>query len=151
MDDHFTKSNSELLMCISCLDLEIHWLILIGSNDFSNTDKFELKAQLNTYISYMRSSDGTAFSGLSDIGDLAKKMVETKSQKFFNLVYRLIEFALVLPVATVINDLRNRMGDEFLNNSLVCYVEQEAFMSIENENILQRFQNMQTRKIKLQC
>ncbi|KAI5675929.1 hypothetical protein M9H77_06879 [Catharanthus roseus] len=131
------------------LVLEIHLQILIGINDFFVSDKFELKAQLNTYISYMRSSDGAAFSGLTDIGDLAKKMVETKSHMFFNLVYRLIKLALVLPVATATNDLRNKMGDEFLNDSLVCYVENEIFKSIEDEDILQQFQNMQTRRIKL--
>ncbi|KAI5649523.1 hypothetical protein M9H77_35528 [Catharanthus roseus] len=131
------------------------------SDDFSISDKFELKAQLDTYISYMRSSDGAAFSGLIDIGDLAKNMVETNIHQFFTLVYRLIELALVLPVAsatversfstmrTIKNDLSNRMGDEFLNDSLVCYVEQEIFKSIKNEDILQRFQNMQTRRIKL--
>ncbi|KAI5680426.1 hypothetical protein M9H77_01653 [Catharanthus roseus] len=134
---------------------------IFHSDDFSISDKFELKAQLDTYISYMRSSDGVAFSGLTDIGELAKKMVEMNIHKFFTLVYRLIELALVLPVAsatversfsamrTIKNDLRNRMGDEFLNDSLVCYVEQEIFKSIENEDILQRFQNMQTRRIKL--
>ncbi|KAI5684159.1 hypothetical protein M9H77_05387 [Catharanthus roseus] len=173
MDDRFTESNSELLMCISCLDprdsfvnfdrKQLLRLSELYSDDFSIADKFELKAQLNTYISYMRSSVGTAFSGLSDIGDLAKKMVEMKIHEFFNLVYRLVELALVLPVATatversfsamkmIKNDLRNRIGDEFLNDSLLCYVEQEIFMSIENEDILQRFQNMQTRRIKLPC
>ncbi|KAI5657550.1 hypothetical protein M9H77_26343 [Catharanthus roseus] len=142
MDDHFTESNTELLMCISCLDprdsfANFDWNQLLClsefySDDFSVSDKFELKAQLNTYISYMRSSDGAAFSGLINIGDLAKKMVETKSHMFFNLVYRLIELALVLPVATasversfpamniIKNDLRNKMGDEFLNDSLNC-------------------------------
>lgn len=171
MDDRFTESTSELLICISCLDPRdsfVHFdrgqllrLSEFYSDDFSISDKFELKAQLDTYISYMRSSDGAAFSGLTDIGDLAKKMVETNTHKFFTLVYRLIELALVLPVAsatversfsamrTIKNDLRNRMGDEFLNDSLVCYVEQEIFKSIENEDILQRFQNMQTRRIKL--
>ncbi|KAI5656344.1 hypothetical protein M9H77_25137 [Catharanthus roseus] len=135
-------SNTELLMCISCLDLrdslanfnrnQLLRLSEFYSYDFSVSDKFELKAQLNTYISYMRSSDGVVFSGLTDIGDLAKKMVETKSHIFFNLVYRLIELALVLPVAIAIvkmsfsamniikNDLRNKMGDEFLNDSLNC-------------------------------
>ncbi|KAI5677467.1 hypothetical protein M9H77_08417 [Catharanthus roseus] len=171
MDDRFTESTSELLICISCLDPRdsfVHFdrgqLLRLSEfypDDFSISDKFELKAQLDTYISYMRSSDGAAFSGLTDIGDLAKKMVETNIHQFFTLVYRLIELALVLPVAsatversfsamrTIKNDLRNRMGDEFLNDSLVCYVEQEIFKSIENEDILQRFQNMQTRRIKL--
>ncbi|KAI5660706.1 hypothetical protein M9H77_20029 [Catharanthus roseus] len=144
MDDRFTESTSELLICISCLDprdsfvnFDRNPLLRLSefySDDFSISDKFELKAQLDTYISYMRSSDGTAFSGLTDIGDLAKKMVETSTHKFFTLVYRLIELALVLPVAsatversfsamrTIKNDLRNRMGDEFLNDSLNCNV-----------------------------
>ncbi|KAI5649035.1 hypothetical protein M9H77_35040 [Catharanthus roseus] len=132
MDDRFMESNTELLMSYHALILDIHLGILIGINDSSVSNEFELKAQLNTYISYMRSSDGAAFSGLTDIGNLAKKMVETKSHKFFNL-----------------NDLRNKMRDEFLNDSLVCYVEDEIFKSIEDEDILQQFQNMQTRKIKL--
>ncbi|KAI5649269.1 hypothetical protein M9H77_35274 [Catharanthus roseus] len=142
MDDRFMESNIELLMCISSLDprdsfanFDQNQLLPLSefySDDFSVSDKFELKAQLNTYISYMRSSDGAAFSGLTNNGDLAKKMVETKSHKFFNLVYRLIELALVLPIATatversfsamniIKNDLRNKMGDEFLNDSLNC-------------------------------
>ncbi|KAI5663651.1 hypothetical protein M9H77_22974 [Catharanthus roseus] len=131
MDDRFTESTSELLICISCLDPRdsfVHFdrgqllrLSEFYSDDFSISDKFELKAQLDTYISYMRSSDGAAFSGLTDIGDLAKKMVETNIHQFFTLVYRLIELALVLPVASatversfsamrmIKNDLRNRM------------------------------------------
>ncbi|KAI5663872.1 hypothetical protein M9H77_23195 [Catharanthus roseus] len=142
MDDRFTESNIELHMCISCLDprdsfanFDRNQLLRLAefySDDFSVSDKFELKAQLNTYISYMRSSDGAAFSDLTDIGDLAKKMVETKNHMFFNLVYQLIEMALVLSVATatversfstmniIKNDLRNKMGDEFLNDSLNC-------------------------------
>ncbi|KAI5676351.1 hypothetical protein M9H77_07301 [Catharanthus roseus] len=144
------RSQIQSYLCAyHALILEIHLQILIRINDFSVSDKFELKAQLNTYISYMRSSDGAAFSGLTDIGDLAKKMVETKSHKFFKLVYRLIELALVLPVVIATNDLHNKMGDEFLNDNLVCYVEDEIFNSIEDEDILQLFQNMQTRGIKL--
>ncbi|KAI5662701.1 hypothetical protein M9H77_22024 [Catharanthus roseus] len=142
MDDRFTESNTKLLTCISCLDprdsfanFDQNQLLRLSefySDDFSISDKFELKAQLNTYISYIRSSDGAAFSGLTDIGALAKKMVETKSHKFFNLVYRLVKLALVLPVATaavgrpfsamniIKNDPRNKMGHKFLNDSLNC-------------------------------
>ncbi|KAI5676289.1 hypothetical protein M9H77_07239 [Catharanthus roseus] len=142
MDNRFTESCTELPMCISCLDprdsfvnFDRNQLLRLSefySDDFSVFDKFELKAQLDTYTSYMRLSDGAAFSGFTDIGDLAKKMVETTSHKFFNLVYRLIELALVLPIATatversfsamkvIKNDLRNRMGDEFFNDGLNC-------------------------------
>ncbi|XP_022870844.1 uncharacterized protein LOC111390090 [Olea europaea var. sylvestris] len=40
------------------------------------------------------------------------------------------------------NDLRNKMGDELLNDNLVIYVEKDLFIKLENEAILQRYQNM---------
>ncbi|XP_042450598.1 zinc finger MYM-type protein 1-like [Zingiber officinale] len=59
------------------------------------------------------------------------KLVETEKYLVFPLVYHMIELALVLPVATTSvervfsamktmkTDLRNRMGDEWMNDSLV--------------------------------
>ncbi|XP_039119636.1 zinc finger MYM-type protein 1-like, partial [Dioscorea cayenensis subsp. rotundata] len=46
-------------------------------------------------------------------------------------------------------DLRNKMGDEWMNDSLVVYIECEVFATIDNEAILQRFQKMQTRRMQL--
>ncbi|KAI5655138.1 hypothetical protein M9H77_32325 [Catharanthus roseus] len=163
MDDHFTELTSELIICISCLDPRdsfvnfdrISYSIYLSSIQmiFLSLTSLSLKHNL-IHISLMRSSDGADFFSLTDIGDLGKKMVETNSHQFFTLVYRLIELALILPVVSatversysamkmIKNYLRNRMRDEFLNDSLVCYVEQEIFMSIENEDILQWFQNV---------
>ncbi|XP_021812319.1 uncharacterized protein LOC110755434 [Prunus avium] len=42
------------------------------------------------------------------------------------------------------NPLRNRMGDQWLNDSLVVYIERDVFACIDNEAIMQRFQNMKT-------
>ena len=108
--------------------------------------------------------ENVAFSAIEDIGDLTKKMVEGGFNKAFHLVYRLIELVLVLPIATasverafsaktamslVKTDLRNRMADEYLNDALVCYIEKDVFKSVDNEVILQHFQNMKTRKMLL--
>jgi hypothetical protein len=53
----------------------------------------------------------------------------------FSLVYRLIELALLLPVATatvervssamkiIKTKLRNKMSDGWLNDLMVCYIE----------------------------
>ncbi|KAJ4834959.1 hypothetical protein Tsubulata_004104 [Turnera subulata] len=41
--------------------------------------------------------------------------------------------------------LHNRMGDELLNDCLVTYVEKDVFNRIENEQIIQRYQNMRPR------
>ncbi|XP_039144019.1 uncharacterized protein LOC120281199 [Dioscorea cayenensis subsp. rotundata] len=46
-------------------------------------------------------------------------------------------------------DLRNKMGDEWMNDSLVVYIEREVFATIDNEVILQRFQKMQTQRMQL--
>ena len=88
-------------------------------------------------------------------------MVETKRSGVYPLVYRLLKLALVLPVATasverafsamkiVKNRLRNRMGDQFLNDSLLVYIEKKRFKEISNDAIIVRFQKMKTRRGQL--
>ena len=58
---------------------------------------------------------------------------------------------LILPVATAIverafsamniikNQLRNRIGDQWMNDCLVIYIEKDIFKTIECEEIMQRF------------
>ncbi|XP_021980354.1 uncharacterized protein LOC110876491 [Helianthus annuus] len=169
MNERFTKSNSELLTCIACLDPRDSFqsfdrekllrLAELYSEDFTQFDLGQLKIQLDRYISNIRSNE--AFSGLQDIGQLAKKMVHMKYHITYALVYRLLELALVLPVATatversfsamkfIKTDLRNKMGDMFLTDALVCYVEKDIFDTVEIEAILQRFQNMGPRRLQL--
>jgi len=79
----------------------------------------------------------------------------------YPLVYRLIELTLILPVATasvervfsamslIKTDLRNKMGDEWVNDLMICYVEKEIFRSITNEKIIQRFEAMKKRRMLL--
>ena len=101
------------------------------------------------------------FLGLKNIGDLAQKMVETKKNCVYPLVYRLITLALILPVVTatvervfsamnvIKNRLRNRMGDQWMNDNLLVYIEKDIFNSLDNEVIMQRFQGMKTRRGQL--
>ena len=101
------------------------------------------------------------FSKLKGISDLAKKMVEKKTNLVFPLVYLLIKLALTLPVATATVErafsamniiktrLRNRMGDEMMSDCLMTYIENDVFNNIEMEKVIQRFQNMTTRRGKL--
>ncbi|XP_076953837.1 uncharacterized protein LOC143628038 [Bidens hawaiensis] len=37
-------------------------------------------------------------------------------------------------------DVRNRMGDDYLNNALVCAVERETFDKVTEDNVMARFQ-----------
>ena len=97
---------------------------------------------------------------------LAKKRSEHCSGCKFDwdhnpLVYRLIELALILPVATatverafsamkiIKADLSNKMGDEWLNHRMVCYIERDLFASINDDDILQHFQELKSRLKKL--
>lgn len=106
----------------------------------------KLKEELKMWVSEMRMK-GT-FSKLQNIGDLAKKMIEVGYQKRLSLLYLLIELILVFPVAitnverasSVMNiiklKLRNKMGDEFLSDCLVCCIEKELFMGNDYSEFL---------------
>ena len=169
MNNRFSETSTTLLRCISCLDpgnsfamfdhASLISLAEMYSDDFSVTDLDILKDQLYTYIHDVRRSGD--FVNCVNLADLALRMVQTKRHLVFSLVYRLIELALILPVATasvervfsgmniIKTDLRNRMSDEWMNDLMVCYIEKQLFDSIDNEDILQHFQNMQNRRIQL--
>lgn len=47
------------------------------------------------------------------------------------------------------NCLRNRIGDQWLNDSLIAYIEKDIFDKIENNIIIERYQNIRTRREQL--
>jgi len=169
MNSRFPEANTELLISMNCLsprnsfahfnvDQLVH-LSELYPDDFSNTDRCYLPYELQMYMDDIR--DKVEFSNIQDIGNLAKLLIASGRDKSFPLVFRLIELVLILPVATasvervfsamkfIKNDLRNRMGDEWLNDLMVVYTEREVFKQIDNEPILQRFQKMATRRKQL--
>jgi len=88
-------------------------------------------------------------------------MVGMKKDITYPLVYSLVTLSLILSVAIatverafsamniVKNRLRNRMGDQWMNDCLVMYIEKDIFKTINNEKIMQRFQGMKTRRGQL--
>ena len=44
-------------------------------------------------------------------------------------------------------DLCNKMGDEWLNDLMICYTEKEIFRNISNEKIIKRFEEMKERRM----
>ena len=50
-------------------------------------------------------------------------------------------------LSIVKTDLRNKMGDEWLNDLMICYTEKEIFRSIKNDKIIKRFEDMKTRRM----
>jgi len=120
-----------------------------------------LDDQLDTYIIDLRGDD--EFSSIEGIASLAEKMVKTKKNLIFLLVYMLIKLTLLLPVATAIVErvfsamhivksrLLNGMRDKWMNDSLVVYIEKDIFDKIDNEVFMKRFQNMKIRREQLLC
>ena len=167
LNSHF--ENYELLLCVACLNpnnlfsaFNKEKLIRLAQfypSDFSTVQVSLLDNQLKTYIHNMQSTK--EFSVLKGIGQLAEKMVEMKEDVSFPLVYSLMTLVLILPITTTIverafsalniikNQLHNRIGDQWMNNYLVIYIEKDIFKTIECEEIIQRFQSMKNRRRQL--
>ncbi|XP_019223336.1 PREDICTED: uncharacterized protein LOC109205114 [Nicotiana attenuata] len=129
-------------------------------DEFGELKLRDLSRQLDTFIWHMQHGD-PRFSDLKGIGDLAKALVETNLVETYSLIYLFVKLTLILPVATatverafssmkyIKDELRSSIGDAFLNESLVCYFEKEVFVNISNDAIIDRFQNMKTRRVQL--
>ncbi|XP_059302224.1 uncharacterized protein LOC132054191 [Lycium ferocissimum] len=129
-------------------------------DDFDEHARIDLCFQLENYIVDVRDHD-KRFSDLKGLCDFSKKLVETKKHGTYPLVFRLVKFALLLPVATatvekafsamklIKTDLRNQMDDELLSGCLVPYIEKEALSAISNEDIMDTFQKMKSHRGEL--
>ncbi|KAK4711063.1 hypothetical protein R3W88_005576 [Solanum pinnatisectum] len=170
LNDRFDVMSSDLLLGMGSLN---------PVNSFSNFDKGkimtlakcypsefddgkiqDLSYQLDTFIIHMRSGN-PKFSNLQGIRDLAKALVEENLEETYSLVYLLVKLTLILPVATatmerafssmkhIKNEVRNSIGNQYLNDCLVCYIERDVFINVSNDVIIDRFQNMKTRRGQL--
>ena len=46
-------------------------------------------------------------------------------------------------------ELRSKIGNDWLNHQMTCYIERDIFARIKDENILHHFQELKTPLIKL--
>ncbi|CAL8152879.1 unnamed protein product [Prunus armeniaca] len=145
LNNRFTKVNTELLLCMACLSPAYNFAAFdkqkilrfaqFYPQEFNDRDLMKLEDQLGLYIVDMQSN--TVFSSLKGITDLAEKLVNTGRSRIYNYVYLLLTLALVLPVATasverafsamniVKTPLRNKIGNQWLSDSLVVYIEKD--------------------------
>jgi hypothetical protein len=168
-NNRFAERSTHLLRCIACLDPrnsfanydkeKLMELAKLYDDDFCDYDLMRLREQLDVWINEVRRDP--KFANCHDIGDLAIKMVQIEMNKDYKFVYRLIELALILPVATatverifsamkiIKTELRNKMGNDWLNHRMICYIEREIFASIEDDDILYHWQDLKNRLQKL--
>ncbi|KAL5708924.1 hypothetical protein ACHQM5_019667 [Ranunculus cassubicifolius] len=167
--ERFNEASTELLLCMACLSpnnsfssFDKSKLIRHANHypkDFSESALIFLSDELESYIFDVKSN--SLFSQIRGVGGLAKKMVETGKSVVYPLVYLLITLALVLPVATatverefssmriIKSRLRNRMGDDLLNDCLVSYIEKDLFDCVDVEAVMQRYQKMRNHRAQL--
>ncbi|XP_023731068.1 uncharacterized protein LOC111878805 [Lactuca sativa] len=148
LNHRFNEANTKLLLCIACLcprmsfkafDLDkLMEMATIYKEEFrTEYDLQVLEVELKNYINDVQEDEH--FNQLKSIRELAKKMVEEKKHIIYPKVYLILKLALILPVATanverafsamklVKTDVRNKMGDQFLSDSLVSYIEKKCF------------------------
>jgi hypothetical protein len=74
---------------------------------------------------------------------------------------RLIRLVLTLSVSTATSErafsamklvktrLRNKMGDEFLRDCLIIYIEKEIAIEFTTDTLIDNFHDMKTRRVRL--
>nr|XP_009603043.1 uncharacterized protein LOC104098090 [Nicotiana tomentosiformis] len=139
-DDFFTNYNKNKIMKLATY----------YPNEFAASKLEDLSCELDNYIGYVREMDN-ALSNLKGLGDMPKTLVKTNIHKTRGLVYLLVKLSLILRVATatverafssmkfIKIDLRSMIGDDFLSDCLVCYIEDGVFGSVSNDAIIDRF------------
>ncbi|KAJ1266202.1 hypothetical protein BS78_08G132900 [Paspalum vaginatum] len=162
----FNETSSQLLVCSAVFsprdsfhDFNLENLMSLAKlypHDFDSGGLRDLRHELGLYISDVR--DDERISNLQILAELSQRMVKTEKLDRYPMVYRLLKLVLVLPVVTatvercfsamkiVKTHLRNRIGDEYMGNSLICYVEKEQMMKVTNEAVVHRFMTMKDRR-----
>ncbi|XP_071728537.1 uncharacterized protein [Rutidosis leptorrhynchoides] len=142
-DDRFSEISTELLSNMSALTPRDSFSLfdkqkLINLSKMYPFDFTRLETELDIYYDIIRHD--VKFTSLNGIADLSRLMVETGKHISCRYVYQLLKLALVLPVATatvgrcfsamklVKSELRNRMGDGFLNDCLIGVIEKEVLL-----------------------
>ena len=99
------------------------------------------------------------FKNMSTISELCRGLTETQKSQNYYLIDRLIRLVLTLPVSTATTErafsvmklikssLRNKMGDEFLADSMVVYIERELAENIDTDSIIDAFESLGNRRV----
>jgi len=128
------------------------------SNDFTEYEKDLLRVQLQHYeVGILQHLE---FQNLCTLSDLCQWMAKSRKALIYPLIDRLIRLILTLPVSTatterafsamsiVKSELRNKMEDDFLTNSLTVFIEREIARNISTESIIDGFRDLKERRVQ---
>jgi len=170
LNDRFDEVTTKLFYGVACLNpidsfssFDIQKIMRMAElypDDFDELSMCALENQLANYIIDVRDID-KRFSDLHGLCDLSKRLVQTKKRSCYPLVFCLVKFTLLLPVATasverafsgmkfIKNELRSRMNDDFLSGCMVPFMEKDVFKDVSTDDIILSFQAMKPRRIVL--
>ena len=122
--------------------------------DFTNDEKNDLKKELDLYKYDVVQHSG--FKNLKNISELCQWMVRTRKE-YYPLIYRVVKLVLTLPISTatterafstmnvIKTDLRNKMEDEFLSNTMMLFIERDIAATISMDSIIDDFEDLKRR------
>jgi len=155
LNSRFPETSTKLLLGVACLnpidsfsnfDKErILRMAQLYPADFDGLGIEALSCELDTFI--INVHDDERFSELRRIGELLRKLFQTKKHMSFPPLYLVVQLALPLPVSTstvervfsamkiIKTSLRNRISDEFLNYTVITSFEDD-FLKVYQMMIL---------------
>ncbi|XP_062017416.1 uncharacterized protein LOC133733795 [Rosa rugosa] len=113
--------------------------------DFTQDEMHALRLQLKNYE--LEVLCDPQFRNMSSLSELCQGLIETGKSALYFLIDRLIRLVLTLPVHTAmterafsamgpINELCNKIEDEFLPNYLVVHIERDHAESIDSDSVI---------------
>ena len=99
------------------------------------------------------------FKELKSLFELSQWLVRTRNSEHYKLVYRIVRLVLTLPVSTatteraflamkvVKTNLRNKMENDFLTDSLMLYIEKDIASTFSLDSIVDDFEDLKERRV----
>ena len=167
LEDRFSSQATELLSLCASLDPRLDTFNIDNictlvekyyPVDFSSQERAQLECQLPHF--QIDECNGPELKELSTLAALSSGLFKTGKYSSYPMVDRLLRLVLTLPVSTATTEicfsamqlakthLRCTMGDGFLRDCLVIYIEKELAASISTDDIITAYDLAANRRAK---
>ncbi|KAJ4758267.1 zinc finger MYM-type-like protein [Rhynchospora pubera] len=166
LNARFSEQSMELLTLSAALDLRdvnnfcISKICTLAKRyyptDFTDQDRARLSGQLPHYEFDVRSHPSLQIS--KSLADLTHRLAETGKCTIYPMVDRLLRLIMTLPVSTATTErafsamkliktaLRNRMGEDYLRDYMIVYIEKEIAKKFNADEIIDTFDFLGSRR-----
>lgn len=168
LNARFSEQSTELLTLSASLDprydsFNISNICILAEKfypaDFSDQERAQLECQLPHFQLDICSDPD--LKGLPSLADLTSGLVKTGKASIYPMVDRIMRLVITLPVSTATTERsfsamkliktgpRNRMGDGFLRDYMVVYIEKEIAAKFTSNEIIDMYDLLGSRRAKL--